>query len=283
MRQHEARETIGQRRLADAGRPADQPGMRHAPALVARQQRLLGFGVAEQRRGLARQPDVLLARAHGAALSAALSVGRARSGCRRSETCFQMRSATTSRGGRPSIMHDAARLLMRQRAIGAAQFLVKLDRLGFEAVGGAARAPARGARQADGCRHVEHEGQVRHGGADGDALEPADQLSVDLAERALIDAGGIDEAVADHPFAVDQRRPDHVAHVIVARGREQDGLGLHAERLGGARQDDMADDLGARRAARLAREHDLDAERLQVRRRAAWRGWTCRCRRRPRK
>ena len=39
MRQHEARETIGQRRLADAGRAADQPGMRNAPALVACEQR----------------------------------------------------------------------------------------------------------------------------------------------------------------------------------------------------------------------------------------------------
>ena len=57
---------------------------------------------------------------------------------------------------------------------------------------------------------------------------PRISVGVHLAERALIDAGGIDEAVADHPFAGLQRRPDGVAHVIVARGREQDRLGLRA-------------------------------------------------------
>ncbi len=50
--------------------------------------------------------------------------------------------------------------------------------------------------------------------------------------------------------------------VIVARGREQDRLGVGAERLGRARQQHVADDLGAGRAARLARQHDADAERL---------------------
>ncbi len=148
-----------------------------------------------------------------------------------------------------------------QRAIGAAQRLMKFDRLRLEAVGRALAAPALGARQADRRRHVEDEGEIGHGGADRHAFEAADQLGVDLAERALIDAGGIDEAVADHPFAVHQRRPDRRAHVIVARGREQDRLGLGAERLGDAGEQDVADDLGAGRAARLAREHDLDAER----------------------
>ena len=54
MRQHECRHAIGQRRLADPRLAADQPGVRDAAALVGFQQRLLGLGVAEQRRGLAR-------------------------------------------------------------------------------------------------------------------------------------------------------------------------------------------------------------------------------------
>ena len=33
MREHEARQAVGQRRLADAGRPADQPGMGMRPLL----------------------------------------------------------------------------------------------------------------------------------------------------------------------------------------------------------------------------------------------------------
>jgi hypothetical protein len=51
--------------------------------------------------------------------------------------------------------------------------------------------------------------------------------------------------------------------MIVARGREQNGFGLGSQRLGGAGEQHVANDFGARRAARLAREHDLDAERLE--------------------
>ncbi len=54
-----------------------------------------------------------------------------------------------------------------------------------------------------------------------------------------------------------------VVEVIGARRREQHRLGLRAERLGGAGQEDMPDDFRAGRAAGLAREHDVDAERLQ--------------------
>ena len=140
---------------------------------------------------------------------------------------------------------------------------MKFDRLRLEAVGRALAAPAFGARQADRRRNVEQECKIGHGGADRHAFEAADQLGVDFAERALIDAGGIDEAVADHPFAGLQRRPDGGAHVIVARGCKQDRLGFSAERLGDAGQQNVADDFGAGRAARFAREHDLDARRLE--------------------
>ena len=46
--QDETRHAIGQRRLADAGRTADQPGMRKAAAAIGVEQRLLGFPMAEQ-------------------------------------------------------------------------------------------------------------------------------------------------------------------------------------------------------------------------------------------
>ena len=54
MGEHEARHAIGERRLADAARAADQPGMRHAAAAIGIEQRLLGLGMAEQRRCVAR-------------------------------------------------------------------------------------------------------------------------------------------------------------------------------------------------------------------------------------
>ena len=80
-----------------------------------------------------------------------------------------------------------------------------------------------------------------------------------------------------------QRRPDGAAHMIVARGGKQHRLGLRAERLGDARQQNVADDLGARRAARLAREHDVEPERRTAVRPACRHGSTCRCPRRLRR
>src|SRR6478672_11034006 len=54
MREHEPRHSIGQRRLADALRPADQPGMRNAPAAVGIQQCGFGFAMPCQDAGLSR-------------------------------------------------------------------------------------------------------------------------------------------------------------------------------------------------------------------------------------
>ena len=73
MREHEARQPIGQRRLAYARRPADQPGMRNAAAFVGIEQRALGFAMPEQRAGFARMADVAvgLVIAHGVVVSAA--------------------------------------------------------------------------------------------------------------------------------------------------------------------------------------------------------------------
>ena len=41
MGEDETRHAIGERRLADAGGAADQPGMREAPAAIGFEQRLL--------------------------------------------------------------------------------------------------------------------------------------------------------------------------------------------------------------------------------------------------
>ena len=68
MRQHEARHAVGQCRLADTLGPADQPGMRNAPAAIGIEQGGLRLAMPEQLGGLARMADrtlfVCLARAH---------------------------------------------------------------------------------------------------------------------------------------------------------------------------------------------------------------------------
>src|ERR1700741_1550275 len=54
MRQHKARHAIGERRLADALRATEQPGMRNASAAIGVEQRRLRLAVAEKLGGFAR-------------------------------------------------------------------------------------------------------------------------------------------------------------------------------------------------------------------------------------
>ena len=55
MDEHESRKTKGERRLADSWRPADQPCMRNAAALVGIEQCTLSLFMTEQRRGFTGQ------------------------------------------------------------------------------------------------------------------------------------------------------------------------------------------------------------------------------------
>ena len=57
MREHEPRHSVGQRRLADALRAPDQPGMRNTPAAIGLQQCRLGFAMPEKCGRLARMGD----------------------------------------------------------------------------------------------------------------------------------------------------------------------------------------------------------------------------------
>ena len=132
MREHEARHAIGERRLADAGRAADQPGMRDAAAAIGSSRRLLGRLVAEQRhrsradagrRGCssASGTAALPGTAHVSSPAAARGAGSSRSvdlspRCRR----------RPPRPGRSRIDHHAAVGLARRRSRGRrAQLLVK--------------------------------------------------------------------------------------------------------------------------------------------------------------
>ena len=82
---------------------------------------------------------------------------------------------------------------------------------------------------------------------------------IETAGHALVDARGIDEAVAKHDLAALDRRADHLLDMVGARGGEKQGLHFRSERLGGSGQDHMAHRFGARRAARLARHEDIVA------------------------
>src|SRR5262249_18330970 len=90
---------IGERRLADAGRTSDQPGVGETRTPICREQRTLCLGVAAEDGGLARgrRFDAIgfLGVAHDAAPAGRLN---AWAESRRSVTVFQMRSATAGFG-----------------------------------------------------------------------------------------------------------------------------------------------------------------------------------------
>ena len=103
-------------------------------------------------------------------------------------------------------------------------------------------------------------------------LSPAAQRSssamraaVDAAAAALVGEAGIGEAVGEHRGAARQRRRDEFAHQLRARGEHQQQFGLGAQRPRRIQQQ-LADRLAAGRAARLARQHDLEAARRPARR-----------------
>ena len=81
---------------------------------------------------------------------------------------------------------------------------------------------------------------------------------------ALIGDRAVDEAIAHHPRAPRQRRPDGARDMIGARGGEQQCLGARVPAIVAAFQQQRADRLGAGAAAGLAR-----LDHLQPRRRAA--------------
>ena len=199
MREHEARHAIGQRRLADALRAADQPGMRNAPAAIGIEQRRLGLAMAEQIGRFARMPDrrflLGLARAH--AVSAGLGD--------REQMIAQRRP--DAGGDRIGIgigvdQHAALRIVGGDLPIGVAQVLMELQVFGLEPVRRAAAAACGRALQADFDGDVENDGQIRLEIADGDALHGVEHARRDLPEPALIGAGRIREAVAQHPGAL---------------------------------------------------------------------------------
>ena len=200
MREHEPRHAIGQRRLADALRAADQPGMRNAPAAIGVQQRRLRLAMPEQIGRLARMPDrgLLLGLARAHAVLAVAGIAN-----RWSRSAVQTRAATVSGIGIGVDQRAALRVFGRDLLVGVAQVLMELDVLRLETIGRAAAAPGGRALQADFDGDVENDGQVRLEIADGDALHRVEHAGRDLPQPALIGARRIREAVAQHPECPD--------------------------------------------------------------------------------
>ena len=206
MGEHETRHPIGERRLADAGRSAEEPRVGDATAAVLVKQRLLDLGMTVKRERLARMRDLGILASPWPGSRGVLERDR------------RVRGVEPLVDDRPDIVgdlvdrpvcvdqHAALRLALGQLQIGLAQLLVEVEGFGLEAVccGAAAplasRAPVRsrpaGRGRASGRAWCRTRSAARARGS----------ARVDVAEHALIDAGRVDEAVADHPCAALQRR-----------------------------------------------------------------------------
>jgi hypothetical protein len=57
---------------------------------------------------------------------------------------------------------------------------------------------------------------------------------IDIAQRALVDARRVDEAIAYDPMSRLQRWKNGVAYMVVPRSGKEDSLGFGSKRLGDA-------------------------------------------------
>ncbi len=78
--------------------------------------------------------------------------------------------------------------------------------------------------------HVEEEGEVREGAADGEGVDGGDAFFGKAAGDALVDGGGIEEAVEEHDGAGGEQGVDFFADELGAGSGEEEefGFGGHA-------------------------------------------------------
>ena len=195
----------------------------------------------------------------------AASCGRpaAPAGSSRASTIAQMAASTSSSDFSASITAQRAGSAAAMSRKARRSTAVEVDPLGFEPVRAAsARAsgrPARAPSPAGMSRISVRSGRFR---PTTTSSRRATNAGRQVARGALIGAGRIGEAVADHPGAAFERRQDRRVQMVDAGGGEQQRLAFRPERPGEAGQDDLAQRLGVRRAARLAGAHDVEAGAL---------------------
>ena len=80
-----------------------------------------------------------------------------------------------------------------------------------------------------------------------------DELAIDAASAALVGMRRIREAIAQHPLAARERRPDEIVDVHLARAEHEQRFGRGADVFFAALQHQRADAFGDLGATRLAR------------------------------
>ena len=110
-------------------------------------------------------------------------------------------------------------------------------------------------------RHVQQQGEGGRKPLQGPGFQGRKPLGGYAASAALIGMAGVMEAVGQHPAPCLQRGLDESLHMFDTRGvhQQQFRIGSH-----GPAQQQAAQLLSQRRAARLAREQQVDAALAQM-------------------
>ena len=189
MRQHETRQTQGERGFADTRRPADQPSMRNTTAFVGIEQCALGVVMAKQ--------------APSSRAAACLPTHRCRRWltARSSPQFFRPVRMQSLLHDRPdTVGHDRhAALGRRPQCSALARRPQEPDRPGeaFREIpsnsaskrsAASLPAPALCTGQPNFGGHIQNECEFGNRRPNGHPLQAADQSLIDIAERALIDA-----------------------------------------------------------------------------------------------
>ena len=162
--------------------------------------------------------------------------------------------------------HAAIRVARCNRQIGITQPFMELSALPFKPVRLCVAAAQPRSLEADLEWKIKDHRQVGSQFADRNALKDIDQFLIDLPENALIDPSRIRKSIANDPFAGSQCRKNRTLHVVIACSREEHGFDIGPEWLSRASQQDVTNDLGARRAAGFARQLNAKSARLQPQR-----------------
>ena len=112
---------------------------------------------------------------------------------------------------------------------------------------------------------VDEEGEVGPRRADGEAVDGSNLVGIDRAGDALVNGGGIEEAVTEDDLPCGERGGNALADVLGAAGGKEEELGLGGHAL--ARfvvLEELADGLAEGRAARLTGQHDAVAGGLKT-------------------
>jgi len=112
---------------------------------------------------------------------------------------------------------------------------------------------------------VEQQRQVRLQVRMDDGHQRVDLRDGQAAAAALVGVGGVGEPIAEHPLTAGNGRSDEVVEVRGASGEHQQQLAGLRHRLRTPLEQDLAQALGPRRAAGLARDGHFDAVLAQPR------------------